>query len=118
MAEKSASLDKWRELAETTDLGWPQWKAEIEPGATRWHILGWSKKEGFFVRWIAVCAVDLICWLHSLTDHEAEALFENHARRKLEEWLRVVRGEHYDYAAALQANVLAAHKEGKDAKAE
>lgn len=129
-------LETWKELADTTDLRWPEWEEKDADGRAKANdALRWQR-EGFFVGRFRRTDGLFLCWLHSVSDHEAESLFERHARRWLQERGWEIRhdacgyypftqcsppGHRYfsagsDYVTALQSAVRAAHKEGKESQ--
>jgi len=76
------ALETWKELAETTKLGWPEWEDKMRANCRRIRALRCDATEGFYVAWFAGKERDFY-WHHGISDHEAECLFENHARRWL-----------------------------------
>lgn len=92
MAEKSTSLDTWRELAETTKLGWPEWDNKPQ---TDLHLAGRfqlrrAKRGWALMRWAEFATSKSIesgewRFFRKVGDHEAASLFERHARPWLEE---------------------------------
>lgn len=127
----TTELGNWRELADTTKLAWPEWEAKDATGCAKANDRLRTSAGEFCVARFRVSDDVFLCWLHSITDHEAECLFERHARRFLEErgWEIRQTASGYnafkhgcdwgkfatikDYAAALQDAVRAADKEGK-----
>ena len=113
----TTELETWRQLAKTTDLGWPKWEAHRGPGMPAWHMLSWSKNRGFFVGWGTPDNPKRV-WLHGVTDHEATCLWRDHAWRWLEildrPLPRIRPGD--DSAEALQTSVWGAHKKGKESQ--
>ena len=93
-------LEQWRELADPTKLGWPEW--EDYTAKFRLRAISTAGRLSVDVLWYA----DLK-WTqyHLVSNHEAACLFERHART----WLWEKHGIHL---GRLQGKVLVGTKTG------